>query len=236
MKRWKTYTPAVVCAALMVLLVLLGNGRGAQRWDDLHASRLSFPEGMERSGEPCGAINEGPALTLQAGWYTLSWEIETNGANAIELTTTNGAAISPALRGPGHLARGRGRLADNSAGARRGCAEEDEKNGEEARMMRVSPPKKSRSGCFHVGSDRSCVLFVFTLKPALLPQNRHPDPPKPAFEGLPSEECGSEAQSTSNRQRRHPSALRAKDAFSTREASRVRAQPAEGPLPEECGF
>lgn len=96
MKRWKTYTPAVVCAALMVLLVLLGNGRGAQRWDDLHASRLSFPEGMERSGEPCGAINEGPALTLQAGWFTLSWEIETDGANAIELTTTNGAAISPA--------------------------------------------------------------------------------------------------------------------------------------------
>ena len=96
MKPWKKYIPAAVCAVLMALLILLGNGREAQRWDDLHASRLTFPEGMERSGEPCGAINEGPALTLQAGWYTLSWEIETDGANAIELTTTNGAAISPA--------------------------------------------------------------------------------------------------------------------------------------------
>ena len=96
MKPWKKYIPAAVCAVLMALLILLGNGREAQRWDDLHASRLTFPEGMERSGEPCGAINEGPALTLQAGWYTLSWEIETDGANAIELTSTNGAAISPA--------------------------------------------------------------------------------------------------------------------------------------------
>ena len=96
MKQWKKYIPAAVCAVLMVLLVLLGNGRGARRWDDMHLTRLVFPEGMERSGEPCGVINEGPALTLQAGWYTLSWDIETDGANAIELTSTNGAAISPA--------------------------------------------------------------------------------------------------------------------------------------------
>ena len=31
MKQWKKYIPAAVCAVLMVLVVLLGNGRGARR-------------------------------------------------------------------------------------------------------------------------------------------------------------------------------------------------------------
>ena len=38
-----------------------------------------------------------------------------------------------------------------------------------------------------------------------------PHPPNPGFEGPPPEESGSEAQGVSNRPRRHPSALRAKN-------------------------
>ena len=95
MQWMKKRVPALVCALLMAVLVIACNGRGAKRWAHIEESRLTFFDGLERTGESYGVMNEGPALTLQAGRYTLSWDVETDGAGAIELTTTNGAAITP---------------------------------------------------------------------------------------------------------------------------------------------
>lgn len=80
---------------LIVLLFVFCSGRGQKRWSNIQSSRLTFSEGLERTGENYGVMNEGPALTLQAGSYTISWDIETDGANAILLTSTNNAAITP---------------------------------------------------------------------------------------------------------------------------------------------
>ena len=74
-----------------------------------------------------------------------------------------------------------------------------------------------------------CAKDVFSMREAWWVRAqpaRRPKPPKSVFEGPLPEEYGSEAQSISNRKRRHPSALRAKDAFSMREANRVQAPPA----------
>lgn len=90
-RRW----PAALSILLIVLLVLFGNGRRRRRWDHMEASRLVFSEGLERTGEAYGVMNEGPALTLPAGAYTLSWDIETDGQSTILITTSNDAAISP---------------------------------------------------------------------------------------------------------------------------------------------
>lgn len=96
MKYMKRYAISIGCVLLISLLVVIGNGRGNRHWNNIHHSRLSFFDGAyERSGEQYGDLNEGPALTLPAGTYTLSWDIETDGANAIRIETTNDAAISP---------------------------------------------------------------------------------------------------------------------------------------------
>lgn len=95
MTRQRRCIPACLCVLLIVMLIIFGNGRGQMRWENIQSTRLTFYDGMERTGEHYGILNEGPALTLQAGSYTLSWDIETDGANAILLTTTNDAAITP---------------------------------------------------------------------------------------------------------------------------------------------
>lgn len=95
MKYIRRYRLTVLSILLIVLLVLLGNGRGRRHWEHIESSRLVFSDGLARTGETYGVMNEGPALTLPAGVYTLSWDIETDGQGKISITTTNDAAISP---------------------------------------------------------------------------------------------------------------------------------------------
>ena len=95
MKRIKRY-PAAALALLLMVLLVIGWGTVTRRsWDNLHRSRMVFPDGYERAAGAYGVMNEGPALTLPAGMYTIDWEIETDGLGAIIIETTNGAAVSP---------------------------------------------------------------------------------------------------------------------------------------------
>lgn len=93
----RTYAPSLVIALVIAALWLFAAGRGADVHANLQDSRLIFPAGKEASGESYGVMNEGPALTLRSGWFTLHYEIETDGHNAIRLTTTNNAGITPSV-------------------------------------------------------------------------------------------------------------------------------------------
>ena len=93
-ERIKRFLPYAACLLLIALLWAVAGGR-TRTFDNLQDSRLVFSQGLERTGEDYGILNEGPALTLQPGEYTLRWQIETDADNAILVTTTNGADISP---------------------------------------------------------------------------------------------------------------------------------------------
>ena len=93
-ERIKRFFPCAACLLLVALLWAVAGGR-TRTLDNLQDSRLVFSQGLERTGENYGLLNEGPALTLQPGEYTLNWHIETDADNAILVTTTNGADISP---------------------------------------------------------------------------------------------------------------------------------------------
>lgn len=93
--RNKRLWPAYISIALIVLLWAFMNGKGDRRWDNMHISRMTFPDGLEVTGENYGEINAGPGLTLSSGWYELSFDIETDGESEILISTTNEAAVTP---------------------------------------------------------------------------------------------------------------------------------------------
>lgn len=94
--RIRKFMPCWGCLIAVLLLWTFGNGRGCRVFDELQSTRLVFPDGLEREGEGYGVMNEGPGLTLPAGRYTLEWEIETDGQNAILVQSTNEADMRPA--------------------------------------------------------------------------------------------------------------------------------------------
>ncbi len=91
--KMKKGLPVLLPILLIALLWLGLNGRGQQRWDELHNTRLTFPDGLTVSGGAYGPMNAGPALTMRGGAFAISWDIESDGENAIRVTTANNAAI-----------------------------------------------------------------------------------------------------------------------------------------------
>lgn len=95
LNRLKAYRMAIALVLITVMLWVCFHGRGQQVWDNIQYSRLSFNQGLERTGENYGVMNSGPGLSVTGGRYTIRYDIESDGENALRVDSANGADLSP---------------------------------------------------------------------------------------------------------------------------------------------
>lgn len=91
----RKYLPTIALLLITALLWAGFHGRGQQAWENIHQTRLTFEQGLERTGDSYGVMNSGPGLSVTGGWYTVRYDIESDGENVLRIASANGADISP---------------------------------------------------------------------------------------------------------------------------------------------
>lgn len=95
LKRRK-YLPAILLFLLTALLWAGFHGKGQKVWENIQDTRLVFEHGLEREGDNYGVMNSGPGLSITGGWYTVRYDVESDGENILHIAAQNTANISPA--------------------------------------------------------------------------------------------------------------------------------------------
>ena len=96
---WAPVAAAILC---VLLIWASGLGRGQWVWERLEMNGLHFGDAENKTfslaqGDSYGELNSGPKFSLPAGEYQLMWVIQTDTENSIQIRSSNGARIEPAV-------------------------------------------------------------------------------------------------------------------------------------------
>ena len=101
MKRIKLLLPVLLAVLLIALCWTLGLGKSDVVFSDMHRNGMNFRQGDDKTftlddGDEYGLLNSGPSFTLPAGRYQLRVTVDSDGDNAVKITSSNNARVEPA--------------------------------------------------------------------------------------------------------------------------------------------